>query len=50
MADREIIVRKANKTVYREGNVIVKEFVPGHPKAGVYNEGGEGVTIVTMKK
>ena len=38
MADRVIIVQKANKTVYREGNVIVKKFVPGHPKAGVYNE------------
>ena len=38
MAGREILEEKTNKIVYREGNVIVKEFVPSHPKANVFNE------------
>ena len=38
MADRIILEEKSNKTVYREGNVIVKEFVPSHPKDNVFNE------------
>ena len=38
MADRQIIVEKANKTVYREGNVIVKAYVASHPKSLVMNE------------
>ena len=38
MADRQIIVEKANKTVYREGNVIVKAYVASHPKSHVMNE------------
>ena len=38
MANREILEEKANKTVYREGSVIVKEFTPSHPKADVFNE------------
>ena len=38
MANREIIEEKSYKTVYREGNVIVKEFTPSHPKANVFNE------------
>ena len=38
MANREIIEEKSYKTVYREGNVIVKEFSPSHPKSNVFNE------------
>ena len=38
MADRIILEEKANKIVYREGNTIVKEFTPSHPKANVFNE------------
>ncbi len=38
MAERQIIEQKSNKTVYREGNVIIKEFIPSHPKSDVFNE------------
>ena len=38
MAERIILEEKSNKTVYREGNVIIKEFVPSHPKDNVFNE------------
>lgn len=38
MSERMIIVQKPNKTVYCEDGVIVKEFVPSHPKPFVYNE------------
>ena len=38
MADRQIIEQKSYKTVYREGNLIVKEFTASHPKADVFNE------------
>ena len=38
MANREILEEKSYKTVYREGNTIVKEFTPSHPKANVFNE------------
>lgn len=38
MANREIIEEKSYKTVYREGNVVVKEFSPSHPKSNVFNE------------
>ena len=38
MADRQILEEKSYKTVYREGNVIVKEFSPSHPKTNVFNE------------
>jgi len=38
MADRIILEEKSYKTVYREGNTIVKEFVPSHPKSDVFNE------------
>lgn len=38
MANRQIIEEKSYKTVYREGNVIVKEFTPSHPKSDVFNE------------
>ena len=38
MAERQILEEKANKTVYREGNVIVKQFVASHPKSHVLNE------------
>ena len=38
MAGREVIEEKANKTIYREGNTIIKAFAPNHPKADVFNE------------
>ena len=38
MSERMIIEEKSYKTVYREGNVIVKEFTPSHPKSNVFNE------------
>lgn len=38
MSDRQIIEQKSYKTVYREGNVIVKEFAASHPKSAVFNE------------
>ena len=38
MAERIILEEKANKVVFREGDVIVKEYVPSHPKEGVFNE------------
>lgn len=38
MSDRIIIEKKDNKTVYREGDIIVKEFIREHPKSYVYNE------------
>ena len=38
MAERIILEEKSYKTVYREGNTIVKAFVPSHPKSDVYNE------------
>ena len=38
MAEKQIIEQKSYKTVYREGNLIVKEFTASHPKADVFNE------------
>ena len=38
MANREILAENSYKTVYREGNVVVKEFTASHPKTNVYNE------------
>ena len=38
MADRQILEEKSYKTVYREGNVIVKAFTPSHPMSDVFNE------------
>lgn len=38
MADRQIIEQKSYKTVYREGNTIVKAFTASHPKSDVFNE------------
>ena len=38
VADRIILEEKSYKTVYREGNVIVKEFTASHPKSNVFNE------------
>ena len=38
MADRQILEEKSYKTVYREGNQIVKEFTASHPKSDVFNE------------
>lgn len=38
MAEKIILEQKPNKTVYREGDVIIKEFVPSHPKDAVFSE------------
>ena len=38
MAEKQIIEQKSYKTVYREGNLIVKEFTASHPKSDVFNE------------
>ncbi len=38
MANRQIIEETSNKTVYKEGDRIVKEFKPSHPKSNVFNE------------
>ena len=38
MDNKEIIITRQNKTVYRSGNVIVKEHVPEHPKSAVMKE------------
>ena len=38
MAERIILEKKSNKTVFREGDVIIKEYVPSHPKDGVFSE------------
>ena len=38
MANREIIEELSYKTVYREGNTVVKEFTASHPKEDVFNE------------
>ena len=38
MADKKILSESSYKTVYREGNVVVKEFTASHPKANVFNE------------
>ena len=38
MADRQILEEKSYKTVYREGNVIIKAFTASHPMSGVFNE------------
>ncbi len=38
MAERIILEEKSYKTVFREGNVIVKQFTPSHPKSNVFNE------------
>ena len=38
MAERHILEEKSYKTVYREGNQIVKEFTASHPKSDVFNE------------
>ena len=35
---RDYLEQKSYKSVYREGNVVVKEFVPSHPKSAVFNE------------
>ena len=35
---RQIITRSATKTVWREGDRIVKAFVPGYPKSDVLKE------------
>lgn len=38
MADRELIKEIDYKSVYRDGDTIVKEFIPSHSKAKVFNE------------
>lgn len=36
--NKELILTRANKSVYRVGNEIIKEYVPGHPKSAVLKE------------
>ena len=36
--EKDIIVRRANKTVYKVGNEVIKLSAPDHPKTGVFNE------------
>ena len=36
--EKDIIVRRANKTVYKVGNEVIKVSAPEHPKTGVFNE------------
>ena len=38
MSEKQILEQKSYKTVYREGNLIVKEFTASHPKSDVFNE------------
>ena len=38
MAEKLILEEKSYKVVYREGNIIVKEFTASHPKSDVFNE------------
>ena len=38
MAERIILKQRPNKTVYREGTVVIKEYVPSHPKDAVFSE------------
>ena len=38
MENRQIIVERATKTVYRDGDTIVKQFVPGYAKSAVLKE------------
>lgn len=35
---KQVIIQRQTKTVYRDGDVIVKEFVPGYPKSSVMKE------------
>lgn len=36
--NKQILVQRATKTVYRAGDKIIKEFVPGYPKSAVLKE------------
>ncbi len=36
--EKDIIVKRSNKTVYRVGDEVIKLHVPEHPKTGVFNE------------
>ena len=38
MAEKQILAEKSNKTVYRDGNTVVKAFTASHSKADVFNE------------
>ena len=38
LSEKNIIVRRPYKTVYRSGDEIVKVFSKDHPKSGVFNE------------
>lgn len=38
MEERTILTEKSYKTVYRDGNVVIKEFAASHPKSNVFNE------------
>ena len=49
MADRQILEEKSYKTVYREGNVIVKAFTPSHPMSDVYNEAYIHAAVASLK-
>lgn len=36
--NKQVILSRGNKTVYRAGDKIIKEYVPGHPKSNVFKE------------
>lgn len=38
MANQQILAEKSYKTVYRDGDTVVKEFTASHPKSNVFNE------------
>jgi aminoglycoside phosphotransferase (APT) family kinase protein len=38
MANIQILEESSYKTVYRDGNTVVKKFIASHPKANVFNE------------
>ena len=38
MSERQILGETSYKTVYREDNVVTKEFTASHPKSNVFNE------------
>lgn len=38
VSDKDVLVKRENKTVYKVGDETVKVFVESHPKANVFNE------------
>ena len=36
--EKDILVKRSYKTVYKVGNEVIKVFEPTHPKAGIFNE------------